>query len=175
MKKVWALLLMIAAGVAFAGYRYLYPQLTGPQRIGQSLQSTQENHLAMKLPQLRTQSASVVAESDNTLEISYRYQGQASETVTITACGTVSFKGVSTAWGCRPVIVPAGEGSITLYYQLASSGREHECSDTVAMNFYGPDGSVFYEHAFGLEKVWHKTPGLSSWYDFRKHGCPAYS
>ncbi len=175
MKKVWALLLAILAGVAFAGYHYLYPQLTGPQRIGQSLQSTQENYLMMKLPGLHTQSASISAESDNTLEISYQYLGQASETSRITACGTVSFKGVSTAWGCRPIIVPAGEGKIILYYQLASTSRELECSDTVSMNFYGPDGSVFYEHAFALEKVWHKTPGIASWYTFRKQGCPLYN
>lgn len=170
MRTLVASILIVVLTAVAAGYYYLYPQLKGPHRIGAELASFQEEFLIPNVEALTIKSAQIVNETDNTLIIRYHYQGH-TEGLRITACGNVSYNKIDYFWGCRPTLLTTSSGHIDIYYQLASTAHDTECSDSVLVNLYDTNGSVFYEHSFKLQKVWHKAPSLLSWYHYRKNGC----
>lgn len=171
--KIWLSFLLILCGAALLGFQhYIYPQLQGPKRVGQSLVSVQQEQLDPAWQQLQVTAAEISAESDNDIVIKFTYQGRTDHT-RLSTCGEVTDKEQSGPWGCQPLLLPAADGSINLRFVLASTSRAIECSDKIAISIYGDDGSVFYRHWFALSKVWHKQPDLWSWYLYKRDGCPA--
>jgi hypothetical protein len=170
MRTLIASILIVVLAAVAAAHHYLYPQLKGPHRVGTELASLQEEFLTPNFDALTIESAQIISETDNTLIIRYHYQGH-TEGLQITACGNVSYNEIDYFWGCRPTPLNSRSGHIDIYYQLASTAHDIECSDSVLVNLYGTNGSVFYEHRFTLQKVWHKVPSLLSWYHYRKNGC----
>jgi hypothetical protein len=174
MKFFFTALCILFLAVTGVAYHYLYPQLKGPERIGEQLKPLNESFFFAERQSLKVVSAEIISESDKSIVIRYAYLGNDSAQKT-TACGSVSFNQYSYSWGCGPVVLNGDRGTIDIFYTLASAAPDIQCSDIILINIYGADGTVFYEHSFSLNKVWHKNSGMMSWYQYRKEGCIIHS
>lgn len=170
--KIWISFLMLLCCAVLLGFQqYIYPQLQGPKRVGQALVSVQQEILDPAWQPLQVTGAEILAESDNDILVQFTYQGRTNDR-RISACGEVTDKEQFGPWGCQPQLLSAGDGVVGIRFALASTSRTHECSDKMSIMLYSDDGSVFYRHWFELPKVWHQQPGLWSWYQFKRDGCP---
>ena len=164
------ILICALAGAGYVAYLKFSPQLTGPNRVGEQLNSLGDEVSGKDSPKINVISAEIVQETDNSLRIRYHLRNHADD-IAVSACGDVSYASNSYPWGCQPLIIPAQALSIDITYLLASSARAIECSDSVSVHFYIGSGFSFYQHRFALEKIWHKEPGPMSWFNYRQSGC----
>lgn len=186
---VFFLLALVASGY-FLFEHWLSPQLRGPIRIGEELSAVQEEKLDMEKQAFTVTQAKLIHESDNRVVIRFSYKGN-DPTWNLNACGDIKEHSMNGPWGCEPRVLQSNkankeneanspdQGSVDIGFVLANGamvkGRERECSDTVSISVYGSDGSVFYRKNYALKKVWHRDPGMWSWYQYRHEGCPVRS
>lgn len=171
--KIWLMFFLLLSAAALLGFQYfVYPQLQGPKRLEQALTSVQQELLVPDLQSLRVTAATIVAETDSDITLSFDFSGRP-QNFGVSVCGDIKDNGQPGPWGCQPQRLTQADGRVSIRFTLASTSRAIECSDQVAVLFYSDDGSVFYRHWFTLPKVWHQSPGLWSWYQLKRDGCPA--
>ena len=167
-KTILIFCVLVAMGV-FVSLE-IYPQLQGPNRAGEPLNSLGATPPEDSAPDIIVTGAEIVSETDNSLLVRYSLDNNSGD-IAVSACGDVEYGNNGYAWGCRPLIIPKNAKSIEITYALAFSARKIECSDSVGIRLYIGSGFSFYTHTFALEKVWHKSPGIMSWFNYRQHGC----
>ncbi len=173
MKPLTGLALMGFAVVALGGGLFqwwLAPQLRGPAREGAVLASIQEERASVAVAGFAVPQATVLAESDQSVTLRFQYAGLP-QGLALTACGEVTDNGMHGPWGCQPRRLSALDGTVDVHFVLATGARPRECSDRIGISVYGDDGQVVYRHVFSWQKVWHREPGMASWYRYKHEGC----
>jgi hypothetical protein len=149
----------------------LADKLTGPSRFGEALSSLAETREHFAPSNVKITSAVIEAESDNELFVRYHYQNNNTDKV-LYICGNVG-EVLSYSFACRPQLLKQGAGEIIVRYGLANAAKPRECSSSLFAHIYEGNRQPFYKHSFELNKVWHKTPGIMSWYEYHQSGCPS--
>jgi len=183
--RVFFLFLVLLAGTTYYLFdQWLAPQLRGPMRVGEVLTAVREEKLDVSKQTFTVSQASILLETDNRLVIRFSYKGKDANWQA-TACGDILENSMSGSWGCEPRVLvnpignTGGAQSVDIGFVLINNpsvnGRKRECSDSVVITVYDPNGSVFYRSTYALKKVWHQEPNMWSWYRYRHDGCPVRS